>query len=333
MTMAQAWHAKITATGSAFPERVFTNADFEKMVDTSDAWIRERTGIVERRILGPNENNSDLGERAARVALKKAGLLATELDLIIYATCTPDKILPATACMVQARLGATRAAAFDLEAACAGWLVGVSIADQYIRSGMAKHVLVIGAEALSRFINFSDRNTCVLFGDGAGAAILSRANAQETSRIFSTHMLSDGNYESILDVKIGGSACPLTADNLESPDRYIAMKGKEVFKLAVRAMVDRSLEALSANGFTAKDVDWIIPHQANIRIVQAIGEKLEIPLERTILNLDRYGNTSAATIPTALDEAVDTKKIKRGDLLLLVTFGGGLTSAAAVLRW
>lgn len=327
------WNSKILSAASAFPDRVVTNTDFEKIVDTSDAWIRERTGIVERRFLSPGENNSDLGIRAAKEAVRKSGVAAADIDMIIYATCTPDKILPSTACRVQAKIGASKAVAFDIEAACSGWVLGVSIADQYIRTGMYKNILVIGAEALSRIMNHKDRNTCVLFGDGAGAAVLSRAEAGETSKIYSTHLLSDGNYEDILDVKFGGTAFPICAENLDSPDRYIAMKGKEVFKFAVRAMIDRANEALSANGFTTADIDWLVPHQANIRIVQAIGEKLNIPLEKTIVNLDRYGNTSAATIPTALDEAVTQNKIKRGDLVLMLTFGGGLTSASTLVRW
>lgn len=328
-----AWHSKIVAAAAAMPEKVLTNQDLEKMVDTSDDWIRERTGISERRILSPGEKNSDLGLRAAKAALAKAGLAPTDLDLIVYGTCTPDKVLPATACIVQGKLGATKAVAFDVAAACAGWVLGLSIADQYIRNGAAKHALVIGSEALTRILNFKDRNTCVLFGDGAGAAIVSRADAKDPSIIYSTHLLSDGTAEGILDVKAGGSARPLDASLLEDPDRYISMKGKEVFKFAVRALVDRAKEALETNGFTAADVDWLLPHQANIRIIEAIADKLGIPKEKTIINLHKYGNTSSATIPTALDEAVGDGRIKKGDLVLMVTFGGGLTSASALVRW
>lgn len=331
--MSKATYAKILSVGSAFPEKVLTNFDLEKMVDTSDEWIRQRSGISERRILSEGEQNSDIGARAAKAAIAKAGIDPMDIDLIIYCTCSPDKILPATACITQAKIGAMRAVAFDLEAACAGWLLGMSIAEQYVKSGAAKYVLVIGAEALSRFLNFKDRNTCVLFGDGAGAAIVTRAEANEPSRIFPAAMISDGNYESILDIKAGGSACPTTPAVIERGEQYIAMNGKEVFKFAVRALVDRAQEAMEKAEVTSADIKWFIPHQANIRIIEAIADKLKIPMERTILNLQKYGNTSTATIPTALDEAVDSGKVKRGDLLLLVTFGGGLTSAATVVRW
>ena len=326
-------HAKILALGSGFPERVVTNFDLEKLVDTSDEWIRQRSGIVNRRWLSEGEQNSDLGARATRAALEKAGLGPMDLDMIIYCTCSPDKILPATACIMQAKIGAMRAVAFDIEAACAGWLLGVSIAEQYVKSGAAKTVLVVGAEALTRFLNKQDRNTCVLFGDGAGAAIITRAEPGEASRIFPTAMVSDGNYESILDIKGGGSACPTTPAVLERGDQYISMNGKEVFKFAVRALIERAQDALAKAGVTANDITWLVPHQANIRIIEAICDKLGIPMARTVLNVHKYGNTSAATIPTALDEAVEEEKVKRGDLLLLVTFGGGLTSAATVVRW
>ncbi len=331
--MSKSYHSKILALGSAFPDKVLANSDLEKIVDTSDEWIRQRTGISQRRQLSPGEQNSDLGARAAKAAIAKAKLDPMDIDLIIYCTCSPDKLLPATACITQAKIGAMRAVAFDIEAACAGWLIGVSIADQYVKSGAAKNVLVIGAEALTRFVNFQDRNTCVLFGDAAGAAIISRAQDGEPSRIHPTAMISDGNFESILDIKAGGSAVPVSPEAIARGDSFIAMNGKEVFKFAVRALVERANEAMDKAGITAKDIKWLVPHQANIRIIEAISDKLGFPMDRTLVNLHKYGNTSSATMPTALDEAVDDGRVQRGDILLFATFGGGLTSAATVVQW
>ena len=331
--MNKSYHAKILSLGSAFPEKVIRNSDLEKIVDTSDEWIRQRTGISERRQLSAGEQNSDLGAQAARTAIAKAKLDPMDMDLIIYCTCSPDKLLPATACITQAKIGAMRAVAFDIEAACAGWLIGVSIADQFVKSGTYKHVLVIGAEALTRFVNFQDRNTCVLFGDGAGAAVISRADEGERSRIYPTAMISDGNYESILDIKAGGSALPVTPEAIARGETYIAMNGKEVFKFAVRALAERAHEAMSKANVGPKDIKWLVPHQANIRIIESLSDKLAMPLDRILVNLHKYGNTSSATMPTALDEAVEDGRVQRGDILLFVTFGGGLTSAATVVHW
>lgn len=327
------YRSKILGIGSAFPDKEVSNDDLAKIVDTSDAWIRERTGIASRRKVAEGEQNSDIGARASELALASAKISADKVDLILYCTNSPDKILPATACIMQAKIGAKNAAALDIVAACAGWVVGLSIADQYVRSGTYKNVLVVGAEALSRFVNWNDRNTCVLFGDGAGAVVVGRTKKDDKSIIYSAKMLSDGNHEGILDIRFGGSQFPVNEERLGQPGQYIAMNGREVFKFAVRAMVDRCHEVLKENNYTVSDVDWLIPHQANIRIIDAIGKKLEFPEEKTLLNVHKYGNTSAATIPTALDEHVLSGKVKRGDLILMTTFGGGLTSAACLLRY
>ncbi len=327
------YNTKILGTGSAFPEQELSNHELEKVVDTSDEWIRERTGILTRRKVSEGEENSDLGAAASKKALEMAGLSAEDVGLILYCTNTPDKILPATACIMQPKIGAKNAVAFDLNAACAGWVLGLSVADQFIRTGAYKNILVIGAEALSRFINWNDRNTCVLFGDGAGATVISRAEKNEESRIYSTKMLSDGNYESILDIRFGGSRFPVTEERLGQPGQYIAMNGREVFKFAVRALVDRCCEVLKESDYMVDDITWFVPHQANIRIIEAINKKLEIPMEKTFLNVHKYGNTSAATCPTVFDEAVREGRVQRGDLVLFATFGGGLTSAASLIRF
>ena len=322
----------IRSLGIGIPEKVLHNTDLEKMVDTSDAWIAERTGISSRHVLQEGENNSDLGARAASLALERANLTAKDLDLIIYCTNTWDKVLPSTGCIVQEKIGAKNAVAYDLVAACSGWLVGLSQGDYAIRSAQHSNVLVVGSEAMSRFVNWKDRNTCILFGDGAGAALLGPAEKGETSHIYSTKMLSDGWNKEILTVPGGGSASPLTPESLANNEQYIVMDGKILFKHAVRAMLDRSREVLEANNFSFEDVDWLIPHQANIRIINAMVERLSFPREKTVVNLDRYGNTSAASIPIALEEAYSSGQIKKGDLVLLTSFGAGLTSVATLLR-
>lgn len=327
--------AKILALGSAFPEHVVTNADMEKIVDTSDAWIRERSGIQERRRIQPGQNNSDIATLAAKDALKKAGLLPTDLDLIINCTNTPDKLLPAMACIVQQKLGASPStcAAFDVIGACAGWMLGMSIADQYIRTGMYKKILVLGAETLSRFVNWKDRGTCVLFGDGAGAAIVGVTEDSSKSLIYSTHMHSDGRYADILDMPGGGSELPPGTSMDDRTPYFLRMKGTEVFKQAVRSMADVAMETLEFNNMKIDDVDWFIPHQANIRIIEAVAKKLNFPAEKIATNVHKYGNTSSATIPTAFDEYVQKGKIKRGHNVLMSSFGGGLTWAGALVKY
>ena len=331
--MTELVQAKIAGLGSAFPENVMTNQDLEKLVDTSDEWIRQRTGIERRHIAPKGLNNSDLGAEASKAALEAAGVDASDVELILYCTNSPDKLLPATACIMQPKIGALNAAAFDINAACAGWILGLSVAQQYVRTGMYRNVLVVGAEVLSRIVNWEDRNTCVLFGDGAGATLVTPASAGEESRILSTHMQSDGRQEGVLDMKAGGTQRPVDADVLAERSQFISMKGKELFKFAVRAMADRCIEAMQANKVSAEDIDWVVPHQANIRIVDAIAERLGVPREKVVLNLQEYGNTSAATVPTAMDGAIRDGRIQRGQLVLLVTFGGGLTSASALVRW
>lgn len=326
---------KIAGTGSYVPERVLSNADLEKIVDTSDEWITSRTGIKERRIAAPNEATSDMATKAAQRAIEAAGISATDIDLIIVATITPDTFFPSTACHVQRNLGAVKAVAFDVSAACAGFLYAMQIARHFINSGNRLTALIIGADKLSGIINWQDRNTCVLFGDGAGAAILTRKDPDDTdpSGVLSSIMASDGRLTDILSVPGGGSAIPITPENADQRLNTIHMQGKEVFKAAVRHTLEACESAIERAGLTAEDIALIIPHQANIRIVDAIRQRLGLPPERAFLNLHKYGNTSGAAIAIALDEAVRSGAIKKGDNVLLVAFGAGFAWAASVIRW
>jgi 3-oxoacyl-[acyl-carrier-protein] synthase III len=322
--------AYIVGTGSYAPARVLTNEDLERMVATSDEWIRERTGIRERRIAAAGEACSDLAVQAGRRALAAAGLAATDLDLILVATCTGDYPLPATACLVQHQLGATKAAACDLSAACCGFVYALSVADAYVKSGM-RHVLVIGSEVMSALTDWTDRNTCVLFGDGAGAVVVGASGGERG--ILSTHLGSDGTLCELIMVPGGGSRTPPSEKVITERLQYIKMKGNETFKVAVRTLEEIARAALSANDLRVEDVDLYVPHQANVRILKAVIERLGLPVEKVLLNLDRYGNTSAASIPIALDEAVREGRIKDGSLVMLGAFGAGLTWASAVIRW
>lgn len=322
---------KITGTGCAVPEKVLTNFDLEKMVDTSDEWIVARTGIRERRIASEGEYTSTFATLAAKRALEAAGVSPEEIDLIVVGTLTPDFPFPATACIVQQEIKAANAFCFDLSAACSGFIYALATAEKFILSGQVKKALVIGAEVLSRIVDWSDRNTCLLFGDGAGAVVLEAVEGE--SGILSTHMHSDGNYWEILYQKGAGSRYPATHQNVDDRMVYLTMQGNEVFKLAVRAMGEVCQEALEANGLTPDQVKLFIPHQANQRIVDSVGKRLGITDERAYVNLDRYGNTSAASIPIALDEAVRAGRLKEGDILLLTAFGGGLTWGSSVVRW
>ncbi len=322
--------ACIVGTGSYAPARILTNEDLERMVATSDEWIRERTGIRERRIAAAGEACSDLAVQAGRRALAAAGLAATDLDLILVATCTGDYPLPATACLVQHQLGATKAAACDLSAACCGFVYALSVADAYVKSGM-RHVLVIGSEVMSALTDWTDRNTCVLFGDGAGAVVVGASGGERG--ILSTHLGSDGTLSELIMVPGGGSRTPPSEKVLTERLQYIKMKGNETFKVAVRTLEEIARAALSANDLRVEDVDLYVPHQANVRILKAVIERLGLPVEKVLLNLDRYGNTSAASIPIALDEAVREGRIKDGSLVMLGAFGAGLTWASAVIRW
>ena len=318
------------------PHRVLTNDDLSKIVDTNDEWITSRTGIKERRIAAEGENTSDMGTEAARKAMENAGVKPEEIDLIIVATVTPDMFFPSTACFVQKKIGAWNAACFDISAACSGFLYGLQTARHYLNSGNRKTALVIGAEKLSTLINWNDRNTCVLFGDGAGAAIMRTFCEEDQNvpgRILANVMGTDASLADLLKVPGGASAIPVTAENADQRLNTIHMEGRETFKHAVTRMLQASEEALRKAGLTAADVDMVIPHQANQRIITAIADRLGVPPEKTFINVDKYGNTSAATIPVALDEANRSGAIKRGDVVLLVAFGGGFTWASTLLRW
>jgi len=324
-------HARITGTGAAVPEKVLTNADLEKLVDTTDEWITTRTGIKERRIALEGEFTSTFATTAAKKALEMAGVSAEELDLIIVATVTPDFPFPSTACLVQNNLNAKKAAAFDVSAACSGFLFAISIVEKFIKSGSVTKALVIGAETLTRVTDWEDRNSCVLFGDGAGAVIL-EATSEKTG-VLSTHIHSDGTYWELLHQPACGSRNPADHRVIDERLTFIKMQGNEVFKLAVRAMEEAAHEALSANNLSVSDIDLFISHQANRRIIDAIGKRLGLSKEQVYINLERYGNTSAASIPIALDEANRAGKLKAGNLVLLDAFGGGLTWASALVRW
>lgn len=323
--------ASIVATGSYVPQRVLTNADLEKMVDTTDEWIVTRTGIRERRIAAPDEATSDMGAEAARRALADAGVKPEEIDLIIVATITPDMGFPNTACFVQAKIGATNAFCFDIEAACSGFVYALDIARQYIGTGSARTVLVIGAEKISCITDWKDRSLCVLFGDGAGAAVVQPVPGR--NGILASVMRSDGTLSDLLKLPGGGSRHPTSPETLAQGLHYMKMEGREVFKHAVTCMTDVAKRALDRAGLTIDDIDLVIPHQANQRIITAIGERLGGAPEKYYVNLDRYGNTSAASVILALDEAQRAGRIKRGDRVLLVAFGGGFTWGATVLEW
>jgi len=327
----------VSGTGSFLPERVLTNVELEKMVDTSDEWITQRTGIRERRVIAQHHSTSDIAALAARSALLDAGLTPEGLGAIIMATVTPDTYCPAGAVYVQHLLGASRACAFDLSAACTGFIYGAAAATSFIQTGMYEHVLVIGAEALSRVVDYTDRNTCILFGDGAGAAVLSRSKAAATgdrrSRIIDSFLRSDGSGHDLIEIPAGGARRPASAETVAGKQHFLTLKGKEVFKFATKAMVELIETALERNKVKIGDIDLIIPHQVNFRSIEVAQRKLDIPQEKLYLNLDRYGNTSAASIPIALDEAARAGRLRRGSLALLVAFGAGLTWGYNLIRW
>ena len=321
----------IASVGSYVPARVLTNTDLEKMVNTSDEWIITRTGIRERRIAAPNEFTSDMAAQAARRAMERGGIRAEQIDLIIVATITPDMVFPATACLVQQKIGASRTAAFDLEAACSGFVYALEIGQQFIMSRTYDTVLVIGAEKLSTIVDWTDRNTCVLFGDGAGAAILqSRPNAHG---LLTACMGADGSKAELLWMPGGGSRCPATAETVNGRLHFLRMEGRETFKSAVNAMYTAAKECLRRCALDISQIKCVIPHQANQRIIEAVGERLGARPDQVFVNLHKYGNTSAASVAIALDEAVTSGRIQRGDLILLTVFGGGLTWGSAVIEW
>ncbi|GAM09989.1 3-oxoacyl-[acyl-carrier-protein] synthase 3 [Geobacter sp. OR-1] len=323
--------AAILGTGCAVPAKVLSNIDLERMVDTTDEWITTRTGITERRIASPGEYTSTFATKAAERALEMAGVSADEIELIIVATVTPDFPFPATACLVQNNIKASRAVAFDISAACSGFLFGLSLAEKMIMTGTIRKAVVIGAEVLSRVVDWSDRNTCCLFGDGSGAVVVGAS--EDGNGILSTHIHSDGSYWELLHQPGAGNRNPATQKVVDERLMFIQMQGNEVFKLAVRAMEEAANEALEANGVGLADLDLFIPHQANRRIIDAIGKRLGIHPDKIFVNLHKYGNTSAASIPIALDEANRAGHIHPGNLLLLDSFGGGLTWASALIRW
>ncbi len=320
----------ITGLGMSVPEKVLTNFDLEKIVDTTDEWIRTRTGMSERHITDENTATSDLCTDAAKKALKDAGLAAKDIDIIIVATATPDTIFPATACYVQKNIGAKNAAAFDISAACSGFLYALTVADSFVRSGLYKNILVIGAETLSKITDWTDRSTCVLFGDGAGAAVVQPSDG--TRGIVRTYISSDGRLTDLLILPAGGSRKPASHETVDQRLHYIKMEGQEVFKYAVKAMGDAAVKVLKEAGVDSKDLALLIPHQANHRIIQATARRIKLPMEQVYVNIHKYGNTSAASIPIALTEAIEEGKLKQGDYCLLVSFGGGFTTGAVLLK-
>ncbi|MEM9302056.1 MAG: beta-ketoacyl-ACP synthase III [Pseudomonadota bacterium] len=322
-----ALYSRIAGTGSHLPEQVLTNADLEERVETSDEWIRSRTGIAERRIAADGETTCDLSEQAARNAMEAAGVTAADIDFLIVGTTTPDLVFPSTACLLQHRLGCNGTPAMDVNAACSGFIYALSVADKFIRTGASKRALVVGAETLTRLLDWSDRTTCVLFGDGAGAVVL---EASDEPGIYSTHLHADGKHADLLNTEVGVSR------GFEAEDGggvKVKMRGNEVFKVAVRTLGQIADETLTANGMDKADLDWLVPHQANMRIITATAKKLAMPMERVIVTVDRHGNTSAGSVPLALDHAVRSGKIKRGETVLMEAFGGGFTWGSALLKY
>ncbi|MFH1283204.1 MAG: beta-ketoacyl-ACP synthase III [bacterium] len=329
--MAEKWGIKIIGTGSCLPDKILTNADLERMVDTSDEWIVSRTGIKERRIADDKTATSDLAIGASKAALEQANIKPEDIDLIMVATITPDMMFPSTACFVQEALGAKNAAAFDISAACSGFIYGLSIAKSFIENSSYKTILLIGAETLSKITDWNDRNTCVLFGDGAGAVVLQKQKT--SSNILSVYLGSDGRYKDILKIPGGGSRFPITKEIIKNKLNFIKMEGNEVFKLAVQRMLDSARLALEMAQKKCDDLSLVIPHQANIRIIEALAKRMKIPMNKVFLNIHKYGNVSAATTVIGLDEANRSGLLKEGDLVELVAFGAGLTWAASIIEW
>lgn len=320
-------YARITGTGGYLPENVMTNDDIAKFVDTNDQWIRERTGIEQRHIVVDGQTTVDLAEGASRLAIEAAGIDASEIDLIILATSTPDKIFPSSACILQARLGIHGCPAFDIQAVCSGFVYALTVAEKFIKSGSSKKVLVVGAEVFSKILNWKDRSTCVLFGDGAGAVIL---EASEETGILSTHIHADGQYEDLLRVPYGIAD---GYDQVKAGLAFVEMRGNEVFKVAVNTLGRIVDETLAANNMMKSDIDWLVPHQANIRIIAATAKKLKMSMEQVVVTVNKHGNTSAASVPLALDVAVRDGRIKKNELLLLEAFGGGFTWGSVLVRF
>ncbi len=323
-------YSRIAGTGGYLPEKILTNADLEKMVDTSSEWIIERTGIEERHIAADNQSTCDLAEHASRLAIENAGLSPNDIDLIIVATTTPDRVFPSTACLLQKRLDIHGPAAFDVQAVCSGFVYALTVADKFIKTGSAKNALVVGAETLSRIIDWSDRGTCILFGDGAGAVVLSASNEPG---VLSTHLHADGQYDDLLTVPDGIASSRHKIKSGEEANLFIQMKGSEVFKMAVKTLGRIVDESLAAANLVKSDIDWLVPHQANIRIINATAKKLNMSLDHVVTTVNKHGNTSAASVPLALHDAISSGKIKRGDTLLLEAFGGGFTWGSAIINY
>lgn len=323
--------ASITGIGSYLPNKVLTNYDLEKMVDTSNDWIIQRTGIKERRIVENGVTTSDIATQASLRAMEDAGVSPKDLDMIITSTITPDHIFPSTSCYIQQKIGATRACAFDILAACAGFIYALSIGQSFINSGAMKTVLVVGAECLSKITDYTDRATCVLFGDGAGAVVIQRNPVKH--EILSSRLAADGSEADVLIMPGGGARNPASLESVQQRLHYIQFKGKEVFKLAINNITNLIIETTRENGLTLNDIDLIIPHQSNLRIIEATMEKLGLPMEKAFVNIDKYGNTSSASVPIAIDEARKEGRLRKGNIVMLVAFGGGLTWGSSVIRW
>lgn len=329
--MGSSLYAAIAGWGMAVPKRIVTNDELAQRIDTSDAWIRSRTGIRQRHVAGPDEFTSVLATQAGREAIERAGIDPESVDTVIVATCTPDRTFPATACTVQANLNIPRAGAFDIAAACSGFVYGLSVASSLVKSGMSRTALLIAADVFTHFIDWDDRNTCVLFGDGAGAVVV-RATEQPVG-LLASNIGAWGEGETLMAVDAGGTRAPLTADLIAAGKQYVYMNGREIFKHAVRGMVESAEQAAADAGVGLDAIALVVPHQANVRIIEAVAKRLELPMERFFVNLDRYGNTSAASVPIALYEAEREGRLKPGDLVLLTAFGGGLTWGSALVRW
>lgn len=331
--MAQMYRARIRGTGSYLPEKLLTNYDLEKMVDTNHDWIVERTGIHHRHIASEKQATSDLAYEATLKALEAANLTAKDIDAILFATVSPDQVMPSTACVLQHRLGCRNIMALDISAACSGFIYGISVANEFIRTGVYKNILVIGAEVLHRLVNYKERETCILFGDGAGACILTRAEEEEPSKIYSHHLGAEGSIGDLFVLPAGGSRMPFSQEVLDNKLQYVKMKGREIFKHAVRSMTDVCELALKTNNMTIDDVHWLIPHQANIRILESVAKHFEFPREKVIVNIHNTGNTSAATVIIAMDQAIRDGRIQRGQNILLTAFGAGLTMGSVLLKY
>ena len=325
-------NSRITGTGSYLPEKILSNYDLEKMVDTNHDWIVERTGISERRIASPQENTTDLAARASLQALEAAGLDAKEIDFIYFATTSSDRIMPNSASVLQAKIGAGKCGALDIYAACSGFLYGMAISDLMIKAGMYKNILVVGAEIISRFVDYKDRGTCILFGDGAGAAVISASEGGD-SKVYGHKLRSDGELGDLLTLPMGGSRYPATQENLDGVGPFITMEGREIFKNATRTMAKCCADVLKQTQVEPDQIDWLIPHQANLRIIEVVAKKFGFPMKKVIVELEKMGNNSSATIPICLDKAVRDGRVERGQNVLFTAFGGGITSGSLLMRY